>query len=71
MFDVLIDEYPHQVDKSELAERTDMSPGSGTFGTYLSLLRSNGLVEVVGTSVKASSSLFVASAYKQAKESRS
>ena len=68
MFDVLIDEYPHQVDKSELAERTDMSPVSGTFGTYLSLLRSNGLVEVAGTSVKASSSLFVANEYKQAKE---
>lgn len=70
MFDVLIDEYPRQIDKSELAERTDMSSVSGTFGTYLSLLRSNGLVEVAGTSIKASPSLFVADAYKQAKEAR-
>jgi len=56
MFDVLVDEYPHKVDKSELGERTDMSPNSGT---YLSLLRRNGLAEVTGTYVKASPNLFI------------
>ncbi len=44
MFDVLVDAYPGQIDKAELGERTDMSSNSGTFGTYLSLLRRNGLV---------------------------
>ena len=53
MFDVLVDEYPQQVSKVELGGRTDMSYNSGTFGTYLSLLRRNGMVEVTGTSVKA------------------
>ncbi len=64
MFDVLIDEYPRQVDKSELGERTDMSPNSGTFGTYLSLLRRNGLVEVAGIHVRANPNLFVAGSVK-------
>ena len=61
MFDVLVDEYPQQVSKVELGGRTDMSYNSGTFGTYLSLLRRNGLVEVTGTSVKASPNLFLVS----------
>jgi len=66
MFDVLVDAYPGQIDKAELGERTDMSYNSGTFGTYLSLLRRNGLVEVTGTYVKASSNLFGASTISQA-----
>ena len=61
MFDVLVDEYPQQVSKVELGERTEMSTNSGTFSNYLSLLRRNGLAEVTGTSVKASPNLFVAS----------
>ena len=61
MFDALVDVYPRQIEKAELGERTDMSSNSGTFGTYLSLLRRNGLVEVTGTSVKASPNLYVAS----------
>ena len=64
MFDVLVDEYPRQIDKSELGERTDMSYNSGTFGTYLSLLRRNGLVEVAGTHVRANPNLFVAGTVK-------
>lgn len=66
MFDALVDTYPGQIDKAELGERTDMSHISGTFGTYLSMLRRNGLVEVVDTYVKASPNLFVASTTKQA-----
>jgi len=61
MFDALVDIYPRQIDKAELGERTEMSYNSGTFGTYLSLLRRNGLAEVTGISVKASPNLFVAS----------
>ena len=64
MFDVLVDEYPRQVDKAELGERTDMSYNSGTFGTYLSLLRRNGLVEVAGIHVRANPNLFVAGTVK-------
>ena len=59
MFDVLVDAYPEQIDKAELGERTEMSYNSGTFGTYLSLLRRNGLVEVTGTYVKANPNLFI------------
>ena len=61
MFDALVDIYPGQIDKAELGERTEMSSNSGTFGTYLSLLRRNGLADVTGASVKASPNLFVAS----------
>ncbi len=64
MFDVLVDAYPEQIDKAELGARTDMSSNSGTFGTYLSLLRRNGLAEVAGAYVKANPNLFVASAFK-------
>ncbi len=64
MFDVLVDAYPGQIDKAELGERTEMSYNSGTFGTYLSLLRRNGLAEVAGAYVKANPNLFVASAFK-------
>ncbi len=70
MFDVLVDEYPRQIDKAELGERTEMSYNSGTFGTYVSLLRRNGLVEVTGTYIKASSSLFLISTLKQAKKTK-
>ncbi len=68
MFNVLVGAYPIEVNKEDLGRLTEMSSSSGTFGTYLSLLRRNGLVEVAGSSVKASPNLFVASAYKQAKE---
>ncbi len=66
MFDVLVDAYPGQIDKAELGERTDMSSNSGTFGTYVSLLRRNGLVEVTGTYIKANPNIFVASTIKPA-----
>lgn len=61
IFDVLVEVYPHQIAKVELGERTEMSPGSGTFGTYLSMLRRNGLVEVTGAFIKASPNLYVTS----------
>lgn len=59
MFDVLVDMYPQQIEKVELGERTEMSSNSGTFGTYLSLLRRNGLAEVSGSAIQASSKLFI------------
>ena len=35
-------------DRADLAEAIDMEPSGGTFGTYLSILNKNGLVEVEG-----------------------
>src|SRR2546429_7522579 len=68
MFDVLVDVYPGQIDKAELGERTDMSSNSGTFGTYLSLLRRNGLIEVAGAYAKAQPKLFVGNSATPARE---
>ena len=59
MFNVLVDEYPRELSKEEIGEMTGLSPGSGTFGTYLSMLRSNSLIETNGQSIKASENLFL------------
>lgn len=59
MFSHLIAEYPQSVSKEELGEATEMSSRSGTFGTYLSLLKRNGLIEVDMSSVRANRNLFV------------
>ena len=44
MFEILVEHYPLQ--KDNLAEVAGLSATSGTFSTYLSTLRSNGLIEV-------------------------
>lgn len=62
IFDVLVESYPEPKSKDDIGFSTEMSPSSGTFGTYLSMLRSNGLVEVIGNTVKASDNLFVGAA---------
>lgn len=59
MFDYLVEIYPSKVNKAELGLSTGMIPTSGTFGTYLSILRSNGLVDVERSEVKLSDNLFV------------
>lgn len=48
MFEVLVEEYPNALTKDQLAEMTSMVASSGTFGTYLSTLRSNALIEDIG-----------------------
>lgn len=60
MFDVLIQVYPSVISREELGERTEMSAKSGTFGTYLSMLRRNSLVKVNGNLIGASDTLFIA-----------
>ncbi len=60
MFDVVLDAYPQPVSKEELGEQAEISPTSGTFGSYLSTLRTNGLVEVDGQEVVATEILFLA-----------
>jgi len=46
MLQVLASRYPMTFTKSQLALLANLSPKSGTYGTYLSLLRSQGLIEV-------------------------
>ncbi len=55
---VVAEVYPDIITREELAERLDMSKGSGTFSTYLSKLRANGLITVTGQNLRAGESLF-------------
>lgn len=45
MLDVLFRCYPMELTREALASHLNMAAGGGTFGTYLSRLRSNGLIE--------------------------
>ena len=59
MLEALVGEYPNMLSREELGERTGFSPTGGTFGTYLGILRRNGLIEVEGLQVRASQTLFL------------
>lgn len=59
MFDILVSVYPASKTKQDLGLDAEMSPTSGSFGTYLSMLKSNGLIEVAGAEVKANNNLFI------------
>lgn len=52
MFDVLVANPDIEISKETLAQESGISLSGGTFGQYLSLLRTNELVEVKGNSVK-------------------
>jgi hypothetical protein len=60
MLDHLLAVYPASVSRAELAEAAGIEQGGGTFGSYLSTLRSNGLAEVTGDQVCASGVFFMA-----------
>jgi hypothetical protein len=60
MLDELVAAYPEEMTKDELAERVEMTASGGTFSTYLSTLRRNGLIDVQGGTVRASDTLFLA-----------
>lgn len=45
MFMWLVNEYPDWTDRQTLAISVGLDPESGTYGTYLSMLRTNGLIE--------------------------
>jgi len=53
MIRVLRGEFPDDISREEMGEQIGVSPTSGTFSTYLSKLRSNGLVEVNGQNLRA------------------
>lgn len=60
MFDVLIEIYPETIFREELGERTGLIPTTGTFGTYISILRSNNLIEIDSEgNIKASENLYI------------
>jgi hypothetical protein len=50
--------YPEDVCKEDLGKETQMSHTSGSFSTYLSTLKRNGLISTKGAWVKASDELF-------------
>jgi hypothetical protein len=58
MLRVLAANYPNEIGKSYLGEAVSMSSTSGSFSTYLSTLKRNGLIKIIGQSVKASEELF-------------
>lgn len=59
MIDALVRIHPHPMDRANLAERVGMTVTGGTFQTYLSKLKTNGLVEIHGRKIKASPTLFM------------
>lgn len=59
MLDLLVGTYPAGWSRTDLATEVGLEPSGGTFGTYLSILRRNGLVDVDGDRVRASSTLFL------------
>lgn len=63
MLDALVEAYPEEMTPEELGERSGLTVPSGTFDTYFSTLKRNGLIDVNGAqgqrTVRASGSLFV------------
>lgn len=62
MFDVLVGYYPAAISREELGQGAEISPTSGTFGTYISMLAGNGLIERSSEGIKASDTLFAGGA---------
>lgn len=59
MFDTLVEYKEDSITKEELGRMAEVSHTGGSFSTYLSMLKSNGLVEVNNGSVKISENLFL------------
>ena len=51
MIDALIAAHPRGMDRANLADRAGMTATGGTFQTYLSRLKSNGVIEVAGRKI--------------------
>jgi hypothetical protein len=60
MLDVPVDGHPRALSRGALAHAAGYEPAGGTFTTYLSTLRRNGLVDVAGDNVPAADVLFLA-----------
>ena len=59
MIDEIVAAHPQGIERVDLAERVDLVVSGGTLQTYLSRLKTNGLVEVDGSVIKASETLFL------------
>jgi len=59
MLDCLLDNHPKVFSREQLGEQINITASGGTFGTYLSLLRTNGLVEVTRDGIRASETFFM------------
>lgn len=59
MLRTLGNHYPNEMSRQELGDSVNMSSTSGSFGTYLSYLKSRGLVKTSGQNIKASEELFL------------
>jgi len=59
MLDTLLGSYPSPCTRDQLGKRVGIEPSGGTFGNYLSLLRTNGLVEVGRDGIRASETFFL------------
>lgn len=57
MLDVLAGHYPRLITREDLATELGLAAGGGTFQTYISRLRSPGLIEVDGQNLRCSPSL--------------
>jgi uncharacterized protein len=55
----LANNYPSEMTRQNVAESAGMSSTSGSFSTYLSTLKRNGLITISGQSIKASEDLFL------------
>lgn len=59
MFDVLVNIYPQSIPRHDLGDAVQMTSSSGSFGTYISTLKSNGLIEIRGQEIKLSDNIFI------------
>ena len=58
MLRVLFDNYPNSLSREELGDYAEISSTSGTFSTYLTTLKRNGLIKVEGQEIKISEEFF-------------
>lgn len=58
----LADIYPHAIDREQLAVDLDLTASGGTFSTYLSRVRSSGLIEEDGKMVRLAAALMESAA---------
>ncbi len=59
MLETLVFIYPQSMSREKLGEQTGYTTSGGTFSTYLGRLRRNGLIDVDGSEVRASDTLFL------------
>lgn len=59
LLSILVERYPAEVRRDDLANQAGMTASGGTFSTYLSRLSGNGLIERSSSGLRASDTLFI------------